>query len=155
MILDQLDRSILNVLQNEMPLCSQPFKEIADQLGINENEVIGRIAAMKETGLIRRIGGIMNSKQLGYFSTLCAMTVPVERIEEVAEMINKLEGVTHNYVRDHHLNIWFTLTSPSKSDIEKQLQDLEQASGLKILPMPAQKLYKIKVSFDMGDNRDV
>ena len=151
MKLDQLDRSLLDILQNEMPLSCQPFKDIADQLGVNVNEVIERIAAMKESGLIRRIGGIMNSKQLGYFSTLCAMTVPAERIEEVAEMINKLAGVTHNYLRDHHFNIWFTLTSSSKSEIEKQLQDLEQASGLQILPMPAKKLYKIKVSFDMGD----
>jgi DNA-binding Lrp family transcriptional regulator len=151
MKLDQLDRAILDVLQNEMPLTCQPFKEIADQLGTSENEVIKRIAAMKESGLIRRIGGIMNSKQLGYFSTLCAMTVPTERIEEVTEMINELAGVTHNYLRDHHFNIWFTLTSPSRSEMEKQLHDLEQACGLKILPMPAQKLYKIKVSFDMGD----
>ncbi|HNX92054.1 MAG TPA: AsnC family transcriptional regulator [Syntrophomonas sp.] len=151
MKLDQLDRSILDFLQNEMPLSCQPFKDIADQLAVSENEVIERIGAMKESGLIRRIGGIMNSKQLGYFSTLCAMTVPEERIEEVAEMINKLAGVTHNYLRDHHFNIWFTLTSPSQSDMEKQLQELEQSCGLQILPMPAQKLYKIKVSFDMGD----
>lgn len=151
MKLDQIDRSILDNLQNEMPLSCQPFKDIADQLKVSENEVIERIKTMKESGLIRRIGGIMNSRQLGYFSTLCAMTVPKERIEEVAETINRLAGVTHNYLRDHHLNIWFTLTSPSRFDMEKQLQDLEQACGLKILPMPAQKLYKIKVSFDMGD----
>ena len=151
MKLDQMDRALLDYLQNAMPLSCQPFKDIADQLGVSENEVIGRIAAMKESGLIRRIGGIMNSKQLGYFSTLCSMTVPAGRIDEVAEIINKLVGVTHNYLRDHHFYIWFTLTSPSRSDMEKQLHDLEQACGLKILPMPAQKLYKIKVSFDMGD----
>jgi DNA-binding Lrp family transcriptional regulator len=151
MKLDQMDRALLDCLQNAMPLSCQPFKDIAAQLGTSEDEVLARIAVMKESGLIRRIGGIMNSKQLGYYSTLCAMTVPVERIDEVAEMINRLTGVTHNYVRDHNYNIWFTLTSPSQTDMEKQLLDLEQGCGLPILPMPAQKLYKIKVSFDMED----
>lgn len=151
MKLDQMDRALLDYLQNAMPLSCQPFKDIAARLGTSEDEVLARIAAMKESGLIRRIGGIMNSQQLGYYSTLCAMTVPVERIDEVAEMINRLTGVTHNYVRDHNYNIWFTLTSPSQTDMEKQLLDLEQGCGLPILPMPAQKLYKIKVSFDMED----
>ena len=151
MKLDQVDRSILDILQNAMPLNCRPFKDMADQLGIEENEVIDRIAAMKESGLIRRIGGIMNSRQLGYTSTLCAMTVPPDRIDEVAAVINELAGVTHNYVRDHHYNIWFTLTASSQAEIEKQLQGLEQTSGLPVMRMPAKKLYKIKVSFAMED----
>ncbi|NLV21531.1 MAG: Lrp/AsnC family transcriptional regulator [Syntrophomonadaceae bacterium] len=151
MSLDRIDRLILDILQNALPLTCQPFADIALQLEISEDEVIRRIAVMKETGLIRRIGGIMNSQQLGYFSTLCALSVPAERIDEVAEKINRLAGVTHNYLRDHHYNIWFTITAPSQSDAEKQLQELEQDCGLSILSMPARKLYKIKVSFDMGD----
>lgn len=155
MTLDRIDRLILDIMQNAMPMTCQPFADIAEQAQISEAEVIGRIAMMKETGLIRRIGGIMNSQQLGYFSTLCALSAPTDRIDEVAEMINKLSGVTHNYLRDHHYNIWFTITAPSQAEAEKQLQELEQVCGLEILSMPAKKLYKIKVSFDMEDNNSV
>ncbi|HPF20817.1 MAG TPA: AsnC family transcriptional regulator [Syntrophomonas sp.] len=150
MKLDQLDRALLDALQNTLPLSCQPFGDLAARLKTSEEEVLARIAALKETGLIRRIGGIMNSKQLGYTSALCAMTVPEERIDEVAAILNQLSGVTHNYVRDHHYNLWFTLTSPSQAALIQQLKALEQACGLSILPMPARKLYKIKVSFDMG-----
>ncbi len=153
MILDQIDRALLGYLQNDLPLSCEPFKVLGVKLGISETEVLDRIAIMKESGLIRRIGGIINSKGLGYCSALCAMIVPSARIDEVAEKINQLSGVTHNYVRDHNYNIWFTLTSSSQIEMEKQLLDLEQACGLPILTMPALKLYKIKVAFDMGDER--
>lgn len=151
MQLDQTDRAILDILQNAMPLALQPFQDIANQLAISEDEVIRRIAGMKEAGLIRRIGGIMDSRQLGFYSTLCAVSVPGDRIEEVAALINLRAGVTHNYLRDHQYNIWFTLTAPSKAESDKQLRDLEHSFGLKILSMPTTKVYKIKVSFDMGD----
>ena len=152
MRLDHTDHSILDILQNSMPLTLQPFKDIADQLAIREDEVIGRIDAMKKSGLIRRIGGIIDSHHLGYYSTLCAIDVPDKRIDEVAAMINQMPGVTHNYLRDHTYNIWFTLTSPTKADSDKQLKELERSCGLKILSMPTTKVYKIKVSFAMGDN---
>lgn len=153
MKLDHTDRDILDILQNSMPLTLQPFQDIANRLAISENEVIERIAAMKDTGLIRRIGGIMNSQRLGYYSTLCALSVPAAKIDQTAAAINQIAGVTHNYLRDHQYNIWFTITSSSKSESYKQLRELEHTFGLKILSMPTTKVYKIKVSFDMGDKK--
>ena len=153
MKLDHTDRAILDILQNSMPLTLQPFQDIANRLAISENEVIERIAAMKEAGLIRRIGGIMNSQRMGYYSTLCALSVPAARIDQTAAAINQIAGVTHNYLRDHQYNIWFTITSSSKSESYKQLRELEHTFGLKILSMPTTKVYKIKVSFDMGDKK--
>jgi len=149
--MDHTDHAILDILQNAMPLTLQPFKDIADQLALKEDEVIERIDAMKKSGLIRRIGGIIDSHQLGYYSTLCAIDVPEKRIDEVAAMINQIPGVTHNYLRDHSYNIWFTLTSSSKAESDRQLKELERCCGLKILSMPTTKVYKIKVSFAMGD----
>lgn len=153
MRLEKIDRTILDILQNDMPLTLQPYLDIANRLAISEDEVIKRIAAMKEAGLIRRIGGIMDSRQLGYYSTLCAISVPTARIDETAAAINQIAGVTHNYLRDHQYNIWFTITSSSKSESDKQIRELEHTFGLKILSLPTTKVYKIKVSFDMGDEK--
>lgn len=150
--IDDVDRRILNHLQNDFPLSIQPYKIMADRLQISEEILLTRIAAMKSSGLIRRIGGIMDARGLGFFSTLCAVSVPPSRIEEVAEAINSIPGVTHNYLRDHKYNLWFTLTATSREEAEKQLHVLESKIGLTILSMPAEKIFKIRVSFDMENN---
>ena len=151
---DDIDRKILDILQNDFPLAVQPFAVMADHLSMGEDELINRIGLMKDSGLIRRIGGIMDSRNLGFFSTLCAVTVPEVRIEEVAQIINLQPGVTHNYLRDHDYNMWFTVTMPSQEETLMVLQGLETTLGLNIISMPAEKVYKIKVSFNMGSNND-
>lgn len=151
---DEGDRKILDYLQNEFPLAVNPFEVMADRLGMSETELMNRIAVMKESGLIRRIGGIMDSRNLGFYSTLCAVCVPEGRIEEAAQIINQQPGVTHNYLRDHDYNIWFTLTMPSYEEAMTVLRELEAALGLNIISMPAEKVYKIKVSFDMESGHD-
>jgi len=147
---DQIDIKILDTLQNEFPLEERPFLALARQLGISEADVLERIAAMKASGLIRRIGGIFDSGRMGYYSTLCAMEVPAGRISEVGEIINRLPGVTHNYLRDHAFNIWFTLTASSPEKAARILSELEKDLGLPISSMPTLKVYKIKVSFEVG-----
>lgn len=149
-MLDKTDQSILNILQNSFPLTLRPYQDIAIQLAITEDEVLKRIGRMKAEGLIRRIGGIMDSGQMGFYSTLCATAVPVERIDEVAAIINENSGVTHNYLREHHYNIWFTITCSSRTEAQRQIKGLEEAAGCRIISMPTRKVYKIKVSFDMG-----
>lgn len=154
-MLDKTDQVMLNILQNTLPLSVQPYKDIAQELDIEEDEVLKRIARLKSEGLIRRIGGIMNSSQLGFYSTLCAMSVPEARIEETAGLINQMAGVTHNYLREHYYNIWFTLTVRSRAEAKKQLMELEEVSGLKVISMPASKIYKINVSFDMEQQNEL
>lgn len=147
--LEQMDRTILDMLQNDFPLAVQPYLEMANRLNVTEDELLARISAMKDKGLIRRIGGIFDSHRMGFYSTLCALTVPEEKIEEAAALINGVNGVTHNYIRDHKYNMWFTLTVSSQEQAVKVLTELENLLGLEIISMPAQKVYKIKVSFDM------
>lgn len=149
-MLEKTDQAILDILQNAFPMSLQPYKDMGSALGIGEDEVLQRIGRMKSEGLIRRIGGIIDSRHLGFYSTLCTISVPQGRIDEVADVVNRISGVTHNYLREHHYNMWFTLTAASQLEVEKQLKELEESLGLIVLSMPTRKVYKIKVSFDMG-----
>lgn len=150
--LDSLDRKILNIMQNDFPLSPHPYLDLAVMLNISEAEVLERIRRMKDSGVIRRTGAILDSRQMGYYSTLCACQVEAGRIDETARVINAYKGITHNYVRDHQYNIWFTLTAPSYKDALTIMQNIEQSAGVKVLSMPALKLYKIRVSLNMGDS---
>ncbi len=153
--LDKLDRQILNQLQADFPVSGEPYRVIADRLEISEAEVLTRIGVMKSTGLIRRIGGVMNTASLGYVSTLCAAVVPSSRIEAAVQSINNLPSVTHNYLRDHEYNVWFTLTVTSWEEVDRVLQELESTLKIKIVSMPAEKVFKIKVAFDMESKDEV
>lgn len=152
--LDDIDRQILSLLQSDFPLAAQPYKVMAEGMGISEAEVLDRIVTMKSTGLIRRIGGIIDTRSLGYYSTLCAAMVPVSRIDAAVAAINRLPGVTHNYLRDHEYNLWFTLTVPSQQEAVGTLEDLESTLGIEIVSMPAEKVFKIRVNFNMETNDD-
>lgn len=149
---DRIDMELLNLLQNGLPMESRPFQTLGRQLGISEENVVRRIGMLKKNGYIRRLGGIFDSGKLGYFSTLCAVKVPEDRIEEVAEIINGYNSVTHNYVRDNVLNMWFTLIAPSAEKIGEIIEDIKlQAEIDEILSMPAVKVFKVKTHFAMAE----
>jgi DNA-binding Lrp family transcriptional regulator len=149
--IDRVDAALLNAIQERLPVSATPFADLGRTLDLSEEEVITRLAVLKEHGYIRRIGAVFDSKSMGFFSTLCACRVEDHKIEEAAAIINAQPGVTHNYVRDNDRNIWFTLTAPSKEAAVKILKGLEAEIGSTIDAMPARKVYKIKVSLAMGD----
>jgi DNA-binding Lrp family transcriptional regulator len=152
MALNSLDRDILNLLQNEFPISVRPYQKMADTLGIDEEILLERIKHLKDSGIIRRIGGIMDSRSLGFYSVLCAGTVEEDRIDQVAQRISAEPGVTHNYRRNHRLNLWFTLTAPTQDQAEIILQNLEKELGITVHTMPAERVYKIKLSLPMQED---
>ncbi len=143
--MDRIDRMILEIMQRDFPVESRPWARIASETGISEAEVIQRVQALKNEGIIRRIGAVFDSKKLGFYSTLCAAKVNPERLEEVAEYVSRYPGVTHNYERDGEYNLWFTLTARSEEEAVKQVKDIEKNCGVRILVLPARKVYKIQV----------
>ena len=145
--LNALERGLLNRIQSDFPLESRPYAALGNELGIDEDEAFELTRALRAKGLIRRIGANFQSARLGYSGTLCAAKVPPEKLESFTAEVNALPGVTHNYLRDHAYNVWFTLIAPSKSAIEETLHELEQKTGLSVLNLPAEKLYKIRVNF--------
>lgn len=150
--MDSINKKLLNMIQADFPLESRPYLKLADDLGITEDQVIDRIRELKSNGSIKRIGGIFNSKELGYHSTLCAACVPDERISEVADIINSYSGVTHNYIRENSYNMWFTFNGATPESIELFINDVKIRTGIElVINLPAVKLYKINVNFEMAE----
>lgn len=150
--MDTLDKELLTLVQSNFPITPRPFKELALNLGTTEEDVLVRLERLKEKGIIRRIGAIFDSKKLGYFSTLCAIKVPESRVDEVAKIINSYPGVTHNYLRVHDYNMWFTLIAPTAEEVEKILEEMRQRTGIKdLINLPAINFFKIKVNFNLNE----
>ncbi len=150
-IMDDIDKELLNRIQSDFPVTSRPFLAIGNELGISETDVIERITRLKESGIIRRIGGNIVPTKLGFVSTLCAASVPENRVDEFADVVNQYPGVTHNYQRNHDMNMWFTFIAPSMQEIETHLDAISRQTGITgILNMPATRVFKIRAHFDLS-----
>ena len=152
MQLDAIDKKLLNLVQVEFPVTARPYKEIAEKLNVTEQEVIDRMKHLLEEDIIRRFGGVFNSRRLGYKGTLCAMKVPEKRIEEVTDIVNSYVAITHNYLRDHEYNIWFTILTNSQEKTQKIIDEIIERTGITdVLNLPAEKFFKVWVSFKVDE----
>jgi len=148
--LDDLDRAILNEIQSHFPIESRPYAEVGRRVGASEEEVLARVTAMSEAGVIRRLGANFTSRKLGYTSTLCAARVPPASLEHFVAVVNRYPGVTHNYLRRHRYNVWFTLIAESEERLNQILEEISGASEVsELLSLPAQEVFKIKVDFPL------
>lgn len=149
--LDALDRKILTIIQSGFPVEPRPYKVIGDAVGLTESEALARVRSMKERKIVRRMGANFNSKGLGWRSTLCAAKVPAEKMDAFVAEVNSHPGVTHNYLRDHDFNIWFTFIGPNWDTVCSTLDAISAKTGIEILNLPAKRLYKIKVDFNLDE----
>ena len=148
--MDEPDRKILNAIQSDFPITERPYEALGRQLGLSEEEVLQRVKRLKEEGIIRRIGGNFHSSKLDFKSTLCAAKVPEEKIESFVKVVNRHPGVTHNYLRNHEFNVWFTFIAPSFEAIEHSLKEISDITGVReVYSLPAVKMFKIKVDFEV------
>lgn len=146
--MDEIDKKIINRIQDLFPIVTRPFRSIAQELGLGETDVISRVKLLKDKGIIRRIGGNFSPDRLGFFSTLCAARVAEEKLELFTLTVNAYSGVTHNYMRDHTYNVWFTFIAPEWEIIEENLNKISQATGVEdILNLPATHMFKISAKF--------
>jgi len=145
--MDEIDKKILNLIQEEFPLHRRPYAEIGRQAGIGEKEAMDRVRRLKDAGIIRRIGVVFEPKKLDYTSTLCGAHVEEERLMDVVAAINKHTGVTHNYEREGSLNLWFTIIADKAEEIDAFIEDLERRFSLKIYRFPKKRVFKIKTFF--------
>lgn len=142
-------RLILDRVQSDFPLCETPYDQLAEELSIPREQLLERLQEMIDGEEIRRIGPIFNPRKLGYQSTLCAAAVEPGQCDAVAGFINSFVEVTHNYLRDHRFNVWFTLIACSKDKFGEIVREIENQQGVRqVLILPATKVYKIKVHFN-------
>lgn len=154
--MDETDKRLLDLIQYQVPIDKRPFQILGRKLLITEEEVLQRINKLKEEGFIRRIGGIFDSRKLGYTSTLCAAKVPDYRIDEIAKYINGYDEVTHNYIREDGYNMWFTVITYSKEKLCSILEQIKINTGLEdIISLPSIRLFKVKVDLNLGRNENV
>jgi DNA-binding Lrp family transcriptional regulator len=148
--LDDLDRRLLQVVQEEFPITERPYQALGELLGASEHELITRSRRLRELGIIRRIGPIIDMKELGFDGVLVALSVPEKRLDEVAFIVNGYGEVSHNYLRPNETeyNLWFTLSARMER-IREILDEIEKKTGLKQLILPTQRIFKIGVKFNI------
>jgi siroheme decarboxylase len=147
------ESKVLNRIQRDIPLVERPFREIADEMGLQEDAVIGTIGDLKRRRSVRNIAGIFEPSGLGYSTTLVALQVPEDRIEGAAALINSHPGVSHNYLRDHRYNLWFTLAEEREDLLGETVRFIvEKAGATDALNFRNEKQYKIGLRLNVGDD---
>lgn len=151
------DAALLGLLQEAVPFVDRPFAELGKRCGLGEDETIESIKRLKSERVIRQISAIFDTRSLGYASSLVAAKVAPERVDEAAAIISAHPGVSHNYLRNHEFNLWYTIAIPptSRFGLEKTVELLHRESGsLSTRLLPTLKLHKIGVRFDVeGETR--
>jgi len=150
---DELDYRILDVLQNDFPLDQEPYEVISDKLKIPCEQLLERLQVLMADGVIRRIGASLDSRKLGYYSTLAAISVEPDIVEQASEIIGGFPEVTHSYLRSDHFNIWFTIIASDNERLEKIIREIPSALSLEssqILNLPVKRLFKLNACFNIS-----
>jgi DNA-binding Lrp family transcriptional regulator len=143
--MDELDRAIVNALQGGFPISDEPYRETAERLGLSEAELIVRLQRMLETKTLTRFGPMFQVERMGGAFVLAALAVPEADYERVAEQVNALPEVAHNYRREHALNMWFVLATETPEGIPAAIEKIERETGLKVYAFPKLKEYFVEM----------
>lgn len=150
--IDGLDALILNQMQGDFPVSENPYADIGAALGVSGQEVLQRVRGLVERGVVRKVGPFFDARKMQYTSTLCALHVPEERLDEVAAVISAYPEVTHNYHRAGEPNLWFTVIAESKAAIQKIIEEIEEKGFVgPVRDLPAKKMFKVKVDLKVGE----
>jgi len=147
--LDAIDRTILNRLQDDLPVSERPYAEVAAELGIAEAELIARLEALLARRVLTRFGPLYDAERLGGAFSLVAMAVPEARFDDVAELVNAYPEVAHNYRREHELNMWFVLATEQPEAIARINAEIAARTGLPVYDMPKEAEYHLRLRLEV------
>lgn len=136
MELDATDRAIINLLQDGIAVCEQPFRAPAETLDLDEAVLIERLHSLLDSGVLSRFGPMFDAERLGGAFTLCAMRIPPARFDQVAEIVNGFHEVAHNYEREHEYNMWFVIGAASRERVDRVIDAIEEQTGIEVLDLP-------------------
>jgi siroheme decarboxylase len=145
--MDATDCVIVNVLQGGFPVCERPYREMAEQFGIGEEELIARLEKLLTEKVLTRFGPMFQIERMGGAFSLAAMKVPEEDFDRVAGIVNALPEVAHNYRREHDFNMWFVLATETPEGISQAIAKIETVSGMAVYNMPKEKEYFVGARF--------
>ncbi len=134
--MDEIDRLIINTLQEGFPICDAPYQQVAVQMGLTEQTLIERLQALLDNGTLTRFGPLYHAEMMGGALTLAAVKATTERYDEVTGIINAFPEVAHNYARNHALNMWFVIATETPEQIQQTISAIEQQTGLTVYNMP-------------------
>jgi DNA-binding Lrp family transcriptional regulator len=147
----ELEQKLLAIIQDAFPLEERPYQVLAEQLGSDEQGVFAAVENLRQSGIIRRIGGVYDSKALGFISRLCAGKVADSALDTFAAVVNEIPAITHNYVRSHEYNVWFTVIAQSEEEIQKIVEDVCSKTKLHdVHVLLATKKFKINTVMGAG-----
>jgi DNA-binding Lrp family transcriptional regulator len=144
--LDGVDATLIDGYQSGVPVVERPFRAIGADLGVSETEALARVERLRDAGLLRRFGAVLNPPVIGS-STLAALSVPEERFDAVAAVVNGYPQVNHNYRRDHEWNMWFVVTAASRGARDRITREIGDRTGLAVLDLPMRTDYYIDLEF--------
>jgi len=144
--LDDTDAALIDEYQSGFPVTERPFRALAADLGIEERDALDRVGRLRERGIFRRFGAVLNPPVIGS-STLAAVKAPADRFDEIAETLNGYRQVNHNYRRDHEWNMWFVVTASDRATRDDILTDIEERTGCTVLNLPMLTDYYIDLEF--------
>ncbi|MFC7202577.1 Lrp/AsnC family transcriptional regulator [Haloferax namakaokahaiae] len=151
--LDEIDAALIDDYQSGFPVAERPFRVVAEELGTDEDDALSRVQRLRERGIFRRFGAVLNPPVIGS-STLAAVAAPEDRFDEVAEVINGYRQVNHNYRRDHEWNMWFVVTAGSRATRDRILSEIEERTRCEVLNLPMLTDYYIDLEFPvMNEDR--
>jgi DNA-binding Lrp family transcriptional regulator len=146
--MEDLTARLLNDFQRDFPLSPMPFEQIAIRLKTSAGVILERLRELQLQGSVSRVGPVFRPNSVGA-SALAAMSVPADRIEEIAALVNRFPQVNHNYEREHRYNLWFVATAPDQATLSRALEEIEQQAGYAVLRLPLIRDYHIDLGFRM------
>lgn len=147
--LDALDRAIINRLQDGFPVCEHPYTVVADELGIDEQDLLARLGRLLQERVLTRFGPMYHAERMGGGLSLAAMKIPADDFERVAGIVNAMPAVAHNYARDHALNMWFVLATETSQGQQETIDAIERETGYPVFDMPKIKEYFVGLRFQL------
>lgn len=143
--MDQIDRDIINGLHGGLAICERPYLEAAQRLGLDEDELLTRLTRLLKDGVLTRVGPLYQIERIGGAFTLAALHAPAEEFEQVAQRVNALPQVAHNYARDHDLNMWFVIATETPGEIEEVINTIERETGCSVFNFPKSREYFVEL----------
>lgn len=144
-----VERAIINRLQVGLPLTRTPYQDVAEEIGIDENDLLDHLKALLANGTLTRFGPMFHAGEMGGGLTLAAMRIAPQDFDRVTGQVNSFHQVAHNYRRDHELNMWFVLATETPAGIADTIGQIEALTGYPVYNMPKEQEFHVHLHFEV------